>query len=303
MNRDDGMERMMHVLIGEHKVEDANIKSYDVYKITTKITVGTRKNKIGRLDYSDMLKNIVEHTNRNYLIVTLANMLFQQGRKVLLLTSRKTHVNLIQEMCTKYGMKTATMYGNKKTYNDAPILIGTFPKIGTGFDEKSFCPDYGGQRLDSLILCTSIKSKPSLIQFVGRILRADSPIIYDLVDGNGTFTSHWSERLKVYTQSQATIHYQKVEWRYDQGNMIGVNLVETRKSRKLGKNNSSTNLSSSTVPSSSSSSADSTSSSSSSAVSSQPSPNAIPNNLDNLNNHPNSHQWNTYSKQTVAAFF
>jgi len=103
------------------------------------------------------------------------------------------------------GESVDSMAGTKSTYSDSRILVGTISKIGTGFDEKTACPNFNGVRINMLILCTSIKKASLLEQSIGRVFRAEMPVVIDLVDDNPILKRHWKERQKWYISRNGTI--------------------------------------------------------------------------------------------------
>ena len=114
-------------------------------------------------------------------------------------------------MLSSLNVKTDFMMGTKKTYSDSQVLIGTVSKVGTGFDEKSMCPDFGGKRSDLLIYCSSTKKAGLMEQNVGRVMRAECPSVIHLVDDNPSIKRHWTESKKWYVSRGATITEMKME--------------------------------------------------------------------------------------------
>jgi len=99
----------------------------------------------------------------------------------------------------------AKLTKDKDTYRSSRVLIGTFSKIGTGFDEATSCIDFDGRRIDMLIMVGSTKSKTRVIQALGRAERSDNPMVIDLVDDNGSIERHWEVRRAIYNKRKAKI--------------------------------------------------------------------------------------------------
>lgn len=200
-NPGNGMGKMINLLCGNNMVERIIDKEFSVVKYETGIEHETVQNKQGGLDWSFLLKKVIECPIRNQMIVDIVDA--NKNNKILILTARADHVRILKGLLVHE--KVDTFFGNKKTYNDSRILIGTMSKIGTGFDEKNACDDFNGVRIDLVILATSIKDESLLEQNVGRGFRSDSPVIYDLVDKNKVLQNHYYCRKKWYDSVSGTI--------------------------------------------------------------------------------------------------
>jgi hypothetical protein len=156
-----------------------------------------RKESYYGLDYTSLLKDTLFDPWRNDIIYFLVHG--NRDKKMLILTSLKEHTMLLYEMVLKMGITCDYMCGNKKSYNDSSVLVGTMSKIGTGFDPANACATYDGRPFDCLIIASSIKKYSMLEQNVGRVFRSDYPIVYHLVDGDDIFKNHWNLARKWYT--------------------------------------------------------------------------------------------------------
>jgi len=87
------------------------------------------------------------------------------------------------------------MVGNKKTYKNCGILIGTLSKMKVGFDGEKACIDFDGKNFDLLLNTMSVKD---VEQLAGRIQRCNRPIIVDFVDKFSSFDKHWALRSTWY---------------------------------------------------------------------------------------------------------
>jgi superfamily II DNA or RNA helicase len=176
--RQDQMHQMMQVICGLHGIFKKTQKSFTVYKVATGYKPEVGKTAGGRLDYNGLLKDISNSEYCNQIIVKLIKD--NSDRKVLVLTRLREHVDILMEMIQTEGIKVDYLAGNKKNYTDSDVLIGTISKIGTGFDEKNACKDFGGKRINMVILASSIKDEALLEQSVGRGFRSEDPIIVDI---------------------------------------------------------------------------------------------------------------------------
>jgi superfamily II DNA or RNA helicase len=203
LERDDGMESMIYSVCGKKIISKLSTKPFDVYKYMTKIVPETEIGNNGQLNYGKMMSSLCLNEMRNKMIKDIVAK--NPERKIMILTSLKEHINVLLKDFKELGEKVDFLAGVKKSYSDSRILLGTFSKIGTGFDEKNACADYNGIRIDMLILASSIKKHSLLEQNVGRVFRADFPTVYHLVDEHNIFKRHWSFVKKWYTSRNGKI--------------------------------------------------------------------------------------------------
>jgi hypothetical protein len=179
-----------HLLAGDRYIFKKSTKPFNVFKYYTGITFEEDKNKMGGLDWAKYVAKQTESFVRNDQIFDIVTSHSQF--KILILTWREEHALFLGEMFSKHGESVDTMTGMKKEYNDSRILIGTVSKLGTGFDEANVCKDYGGRRIDLLIMVGTMKDEDLLEQVAGRCFRSDFPNIVYMVDNNEIAHSHWN---------------------------------------------------------------------------------------------------------------
>lgn len=194
--RKDGMQSMIHAMCGKHGVFKTSTKPFVVYKLLTGITVELQKTKQGDTNWPQLVTDLVNHPLRNEYIIDLVKR--NSTYKIIVLTLSRPHAFYLAEELQKQGVSADVLAGTKKMYYDSQVLVGTLSKIGTGFDEATFCKDFKGRKSDMMILCGSTKDEGSLEQFTGRVFRADFPTIIDLVDDNHICKNHWRERKNWY---------------------------------------------------------------------------------------------------------
>lgn len=196
LNRRDGMEKIIHSVCGTHGIFIKSPKHFKVYRFLTNIQTEIGQTKNGDGDWSQLVKDLSDDPLRNAYIVDLVER--NPNHKIMILTWNKSHVYLLYDIFKRRKISVDILVGNKSTYNDSRVLIGTIGKIGTGFDEEMVCPDWGGERSNMMILTGSTKSLQGLEQFTGRVFRSEFPIIIDFVDNNRICKSHWNDRRKWY---------------------------------------------------------------------------------------------------------
>ena len=195
LERDDEMHRMAHALAGQHGVFRQNNKPFRVLKVCTEVKAERKEFYYG-LDYSSLVRDTLMDDWRNDIIYFLVHG--NRDKKLLILTALKDHTMFLHNMILNMKISCDYMCGNKKSYNDSNVLVGTMSKIGTGFDPANACATYDGRPFDCLIVASSIKKYSMLEQNVGRVFRCDYPIVYHLVDADEIFKNHWNLARKWY---------------------------------------------------------------------------------------------------------
>jgi superfamily II DNA or RNA helicase len=203
LKREDSLHSIIHMLCGPKAVYRAITKVFKVFKVDTGIELETQKNSQGKLDWAFLVNKMCENEKRNDIIVNIIKS--NPTKKILVLTSRTEHIKILEALLGKKYGTVDTFYGTKRSYVDSRILLGTISKIGTGFDEGSACKDFKGERINLVIMATSIKNESLLEQCIGRGFRSEFPEIYDIVDRNRTLKSHYYIRNKWYASKNGVV--------------------------------------------------------------------------------------------------
>ena len=136
-------------------------------------------------DKIETLLHILMHdTTRNELIVADIKREARAGRKILVLTERKAHIEILnQYLKASYEVITLTGEDNEEKRKSKfiqienetfQILLATGQYIGEGIDINS---------INCLILAYPFSFEGKLVQYIGRVQRSKySPIIYDYKD-------------------------------------------------------------------------------------------------------------------------
>ena len=215
LERTDGMHTMAYALVGKHGIFIKQYKPFIVTKLNTLIKATRQSNKYGPgVDWTVLKQSLLYHDIRNKLIVEI--ILANKAFKIMVLTNEKEHVDIlykiIKERTIGTGYTVDYMRGNKGSYLDSNVLVGTIHKMGTGFDEATACQDYKGRPTDLVIIVCSIKEPLLLEQVVGRGFRADRPNIIHFVDDDPTIIKHWSLNQKWYLASNGIIREETVQY-------------------------------------------------------------------------------------------
>ncbi|CAH6418737.1 A18 transcript termination helicase [uncultured virus] len=181
VERDDGMHSMVHAVVGMHGVFRVSSQPYHVIQIETGILVEEKRTSWGT-SFDEMCKQLAASQARNLMMVDI--VISNPHRKFIILTRLADHVELIEAFMQHYGIKVGTLYKSKSTYSDSPVLIGTMPKMGTGFDEANACDDFQGDESNVLIMAHTVKKWQLFEQLRGRIMRSRAPVVLWLADKN-----------------------------------------------------------------------------------------------------------------------
>lgn len=158
---------------------------------------------------TQMTSNITNCGARNIYIKTLLLELVSKGRKILVLSSRRSHLEVLHSLIINNHKSVGFYYGNqgmnKKEYkkmllvsSKCDIILATEQLAKEGLDIPG---------LDTLVMTTSIAELGALEQSIGRILRKFytkdmiGPLVVDLVDKEcGNFGKHFTKRKKLYKE-------------------------------------------------------------------------------------------------------
>lgn len=222
--RDDGMEEMIDLLIGRTRIVKISTKPFFVLKINTPFTAtDVAKTKFG-IQVSDLVKKITMQEERNFLILNIVELNVEK-EKLLILTSLVEHANHLFQMIGEYfdylykrddsSSNATTSTSNKKrkytvsryfdddkSYYDSDVLVGTFSKMGRGFDQAAKAKGWDGRRFNMVILASTTMK---IEQLSGRGFRADIPVIVELVDKHVNIKKHWQVREPWYQSRNGII--------------------------------------------------------------------------------------------------
>ncbi len=191
--RKDGMEAIMYLQCGDiaHEVIRKNTIKHTLKTVTTQYDTF--------LDhFTMMLGEIVEDEVRNKLIV--AEVLQYPTRKILILSERIEHLNILWHMLNAKGTDAVLLHGGlsskekrlkfKKAEN-ASIILSTSSYIGEGIDIG---------HLDTIVLTMPISYPERIIQYLGRIGRKEQQCLaIDFIDSSvPMLKSSFSKRMKGY---------------------------------------------------------------------------------------------------------
>jgi superfamily II DNA or RNA helicase len=196
--RKDGLTKVLYWFLGPQIItikRETNKPSITfVFNDTNGYT--EEYNRLGKINSPTMITDLTKKKERNELIINIIKEHLKQNRKILVLSDRREHCELILRNLNGIsagvylgGMKTV----DRETTTNTSVIIGTYQASGEGFDVPE---------LDTLILATP---KSDVEQAVGRILRQkniNEPIVIDIVDSFSIFKGQYFKRRKFYKTNE-----------------------------------------------------------------------------------------------------
>ena len=204
--RKDGLTKVLNWFIGDifYSIQRENQTSVNVDIQRFKCEEYTKDpplNKLGKISLATVINNLVIIEERNDLICKLLLENVSKGRKIILLSDRRSHCELLHEKIKEQtseftsglymgGMKQDKLNESEK----CDIILATFSLAHEGLDIPT---------LDTLILATP---KTDIVQSCGRILREtvgkkNNPLIIDICDMFASMPAQANKRKKYYIES------------------------------------------------------------------------------------------------------
>ena len=193
--RPDGLNILLQLYFGRHKIIRKLHRKHIVYKIDTGFIPKVERTLQGRVNWGSILDQQANCEARNDLIINIIES--HPDRNFLVLVKRISQGRYLIAELEKRGVSVTNLIGSNQEFeSSARVLIGTCQKVGTGFDHP---------KLNTLILAADIQEY--FIQYLGRIFRVkdSEPVVFDLVDSNGILRKHFATRQRVYLEHGGVI--------------------------------------------------------------------------------------------------
>lgn len=193
--RPDGLNILLQLYFGRHKIIRKLHRKHIVYKVDTGFIPKVERTLQGRVNWGSILDQQANCEARNELIINIIES--HPDRNFLVLVKRISQGKYLIAELEKRGVSVTNLIGSNQEFeSSARVLIGTCQKVGTGFDHP---------KLNTLILAADIQEY--FIQYLGRIFRVkdSEPIVFDLVDSNGILRKHFATRQRVYREHGGVI--------------------------------------------------------------------------------------------------
>lgn len=201
--KDTGISKTADEKLLDH-IPDADVhvyeyQNYDPTYCKELLNYQRKPNVIG------METAIVNFMPRTEMILSLLRPLVEEGRRIIILTSRRDHIATLLRLITERNIGTCGAYAGGlkeavlKDSKTKQIMVATYKMAEEGFDH---------QVLDTLIMATP---KKRIIQTVGRIMRKKKndrkfiPLIIDIVDTFSSFNRWFQQRMKHYMDNNYRI--------------------------------------------------------------------------------------------------
>lgn len=210
-------ERLIFIHLGD---VIANIQNPDVAH-NAKLSVIVRDTALMipfdyKTDDTEILSNVLIHdVNRNRLITEDIQAEINTGKKVLVLTERKVHIDILAQYI-KNRCEVITISGDDsvnsrklkfRQISDGhfQVLLTTGQFLGEGADIDN---------IECLMLAYPFSFEGKLIQYIGRVQRSEAtPVIYDYRDVNiGFYENQFRQRNKHYKKLLNTGSLEKSDY-------------------------------------------------------------------------------------------
>ena len=197
-NRKDGLETILYQQLGKVSYEYRKKRT-----LTHQLKV-VNTNFISEADnYAQLINDISTNEERNNIIIEEIKKYI--NRKILVLTDRIEHINLIEELLIKNNLNYVSIHGSlskkeqQKSLDEIEnnsLILATTSYFGEGIDFP---------HLNTIIFATPISYYGRLVQYLGRVGRdGQECLAIDLVDSkNAMLNSTFKKRAEGYKQ----MHY------------------------------------------------------------------------------------------------
>jgi len=200
--RKDGLTKVLHWFLGPtfFSVERQNQTQVQVFPIDFDCRLFNDPppcNKTGKISLVHMITDLVQHEERNQMLVQLLQKIIKEcsSRQILVLSDRRLHCEYLHSQFPENsglymgGMKEVDLLAT----STRQIIFGTFSQAHEGLDIPT---------LDTVLLVTP---KSDIKQSIGRILREtggkkNCPHIYDILDKWSLLYAMYQKRKRVYKE-------------------------------------------------------------------------------------------------------
>ena len=168
-------------------------------------------NYMGKPVLPKMINNICGFWERTLMILNLTKKYFEMGRKVIILSDRRNHLDVMLEWLLQNSIPSGLYVGGMKPFDlhesqEKDVILGTFSMAAEGMDIP---------KLNTIILASP---KSDVVQAVGRIMREKAnvrkfhPLIIDINDTHPnfqTFKRQAQKRITFYKKQKYKIMLHK----------------------------------------------------------------------------------------------
>ena len=212
LERKDGATRFTFCALGPvcHELRRDGDGTTRVYAIRTGTEVEmnfVRRAGKSTPNISRSINDLCDNSARTDLIISWIVKCARVGRKIIVLSDRRSHLERMDESLSAKGIQAVQMVGgvsdaDRLIAETAPVLLATYAFASEGLD------------IAALDTCILVSPRRDVVQCVGRILRIHankkSPLVIDLVDEKvGVFQNQFRARSRYYKSPRlaATVTY------------------------------------------------------------------------------------------------
>jgi len=200
-NRKDGLEPILFQQLGQISYEYKKKRT-----ITHRVKVVNTDFTSQADNYAQLINEITIDKHRNDLIINEVKEYI--NRKILVLTDRIEHINILEELLIKNNLKYVSIHGslgkkeqqeNLEQIESSNLILATTSYFGEGIDFP---------HLNTIIFVTPISYYGRLVQYLGRVGRdGQECLAIDLLDSkNAMLNSTFKKRLEGYKQMHYKIY-------------------------------------------------------------------------------------------------
>ena len=206
--RKDGLQRVLHWFLGDIAFQTVRTERADVVVDAVRFDLELPpegppvQRRTGKVCMPTLITMLTENASRNELILDIVRKHAAAGRKIIVLSDRRTHCDLLHRRLGAEYPSGLYVGGMSESDLNASatraVILATYAMATEGLDIPA---------LDTLVLATP---KSDVVQASGRILRENSdsakkkvhaPLIVDVVDAFGMFYAQFNKRRKFYVAS------------------------------------------------------------------------------------------------------
>lgn len=195
--REDNLHKALELIAGKETIIRKDPKPFLIFKISTPFTPEDYRITTRGKMWSDVQKKYDLMEERTEMICNFVK--WNSDLKILILTKHVERAKLLCSELNSKNIKCSMLAGNKDSYDDNGILVATFSKVGTGYDEQNACLTWNGKRLELLIIDASVKK---IEQYAGRVARSNNPCIIFPVDNLSNNKQHYRECAKWWSDPE-----------------------------------------------------------------------------------------------------
>lgn len=213
--RKDGLTKVLKWFMGDIIEPEVDEKDYKPSVRMVKAVYGSvpeiKYNVMGKINRPNLITQIADDDNRNIQIVDIVDELYDEGRKILVLSERRGQCFKLCDILVGRGRDCGVYVGGMdneslEESNGRRIILATYSMCSEGYDNKE---------IDTLVMATG---RSDIEQSVGRILRqknANTPLVVDIYDELEGMKGQIGARKRFYRRNGYDIIGSKVSKRID----------------------------------------------------------------------------------------